>query len=34
MTELSLRSIARMTWTAFWWTIAVWALWQLAKVLL
>jgi len=34
MAELSLRNIARLAWTASWWTVAICALWQLAKVLL
>jgi hypothetical protein len=34
MTDVSLRNIARLAWTALWWTIAIGALWQMTKVLL
>jgi hypothetical protein len=32
--ELSLNSLGRIAWAAMWWSIALGALWQLARVVL
>ena len=32
--SVSLRVLGHLAWTALWWTIAIGALWQLAKVML
>ena len=34
MSDVSLRTVARLGWAALWWAVALGALWQLARVIL